>query len=255
MHIQPSFSTRPDYQRLPDVSNTAPTEAQSLSRQKRGVAEKKGIWPQFATITISTTGLTEEQRALVKKNICKWAPHVNLKFKFIDRPDGDIRVIADKNLDGGFLGHTPNAEGTIRPPLIMGIGFREGPDPDIERVILHEFGHALGLHHEHQHPDSTLGIKEELIEEKKKTLSADQLERFNSQYLYTFPRHRVITSPYDQKSIMHYPFKAESLNSGKSIPPNKELSKGDIDFISSLYPPSCRQPSSATPLGRSKAGN
>ena len=28
------------------------------------------------------------------------------------------------------------------------------PEPEFSRIVIHEFGHALGLHHEHQHPFS-----------------------------------------------------------------------------------------------------
>ncbi|WP_437321271.1 matrixin family metalloprotease [Sorangium sp. So ce385] len=33
----------------------------------------------------------------------------------------------------------------------------ESTQADVESVVLHEFGHALGLIHEHQHPEN--GIK------------------------------------------------------------------------------------------------
>lgn len=228
-----------------DQTNSA-TETSSIGRKKRGVAGESILWPQHSTVKISFIGMTKEQERFTKENINKWAPHVNLKFEFTDKPDGDIRIKADNNFKNGWSRIGTVAKSFPSDSHTMLIGFAKSEGSHTAAVIQHEFGHALGLLHEHQHPDNNLDFNHErlyqIAEEKGKS-------RRDVDYnvLRKYDPADVTTSKYDQKSIMHYPFRRSSLNSGKEITRNFELSAGDISFARSLYPPK-----SATPVNPGK---
>ena len=238
MNITPSFlapTTYPSLDSNPGSLNTSQNDTPALNRKKRGVASRYELWPQNATIKISLIGMTEEQKKFTKKNICKWAPHINLKIQFTERSDGDIRIKADNTILGGHSAIGRNSAAGTGASMV--IGFRDGNNADASGTILHEFGHALGLEHEHQHPNATLDFNLESIYQRA-IKSDPTLTRDDVHYNVVEKLHHasVITSPYDAESIMHYKFSSEELNGGNAVPERNELSKEDIRFMSKLYP-------------------
>ncbi|WP_300630164.1 M12 family metallopeptidase [Pseudomonas sp.] len=193
------------------------------------------LWPQHSVLTISLLNMTQEQKTLVKHNINKWAPHTNLFFKFTNSPNGDIRITADS--DTG-LGWSRVGTDAMTVPLFkptMGINFTRSPT-SVAATVQHEFGHALGLKHEHKHPDRTLDLNRQNIYDEYESTGRSRADA-NHDIVSTLPRRQVKASAdYDDKSIMHYAFAASRLNSGNPIPRNFKLSEGDKRFMQSLYP-------------------
>ncbi len=215
-----------------------PIGTHALSRRKRGVVDPRTVWPQFSTIRISMRDMTQEQKQFTKDNINKWAPHVNLKFEFTEQQDGDIRIKGNNNLKGGssYLG-TDKPVDVDKPT--MEIGFLGGLDEFNAGTVIHEFGHALGFDHEHQHPSQKLDINWEAI--RKDTQNGKIDASFEENYL---PLTKdVAFTPYDQKSVMHYGFPKEYLNSGEGIEDNNELSEGDKETARLFYPKPLPEPS------------
>ena len=84
---------------------------------------------------------------------------------------------------------------------------------DYESTILHEFGHALGLDHEHQHPDAPnlLTSDQEKLREfisrkyfPKGTPRADIDDYIDDQWKRMHNGRDTMTTPWDKDSIMHY---------------------------------------------------
>ncbi|WP_099168211.1 M12 family metallopeptidase [Pseudomonas sp. ICMP 8385] len=211
----------------------APTPG--LNRNKRGVASPEKMWPQHSVLKISLLDMTDEQKAMIKDNINKWAPHTNLYFKFIDSPNGDIRIAADNNTNAGWSWQGTSAKKAPASEPTMSIGFAT-PSIYTAGKIQHEFGHALGLRHEHKHPDRQLDINKEKIYEDYK--SRDKTRRqADHDIIDPFHHNDVKVSAYDRASIMHYGYSKEVMNDGHAIFTNTQLSDGDKQFIRSLYPP------------------
>ncbi|MFA7945381.1 M12 family metallopeptidase [Pseudomonas brenneri] len=205
-----------------------------LTRNKRGVASLDRTWPQHSVLKISLLNMTAEQKQVIKDNIKKWAPHTNLFFKFTDKPDGDIRITADNKTKAAWSRIGTDAQRVPVPEPTMSIGFARSP-ASVAATIQHEFGHALGLRHEHQHPDRTLDLNKAQIYKKYESLGKKRHEA-NHDIIRPFPRGEVKLSTYDQDSIMHYGFPKSLVNDEKAISKPTQLSEGDKDFIQSVYP-------------------
>jgi hypothetical protein len=114
------------------------------------------------------------------------------------------------------------------------------PDDDefyYRYYVLHEFGHALGLMHEHQSPNSTVVWK---IPELQKYC----FDRFKwdsvmvrEQIINQFERDKVLATDFDPTSIMMYSFPKSLVSSG-DVPEhgNSNISSIDSGHIYKLYP-------------------
>lgn len=218
----------------PTVHNAFADPLVPLSRTKRGVALTDKTWPQHSVLTISLLNMTTKQKELVKRNINKWAPYTNLYLKFTDRTNGDIRFTANKFAHSGWSAVGTDAKNIPLTKPTGSIGFNCSPS-ELATMIQHEFGHALGLKHEHQHPDRTLDLNKQSIYEEYEARGRFPWEADHNM-IQTLPADQVTVSPYDQHSIMHYGFPASRLNSGDPVPRNEQLSAGDKQFMQSLYP-------------------
>lgn len=120
-------------------------------------------------------------------------------------------------------------------------------DEDFKMVVLHEFGHALGMEHEHQHPDARISWNLEYIRKHLESDASDEQRQAadfeewldNTIKVNILPvelEPGSVILPYDPTSIMHYGFPRELLFEGDEIPYNTELSDKDKAFMRQVYP-------------------
>jgi hypothetical protein len=98
--------------------------------------------------------------------------------------------------------------------------------------------HAIGVLHEHQHPDRTIEFDEKELDKTFKDAAAPK-KLAKETVLDTIKRQKngPTFTPYDQKSIMHYEFTSKELNGGAAVLKSNELSDGDIALLRLMYPP------------------
>lgn len=213
-----------------------------IAGRKGFSALKYLVWPKSTrNLTVSFLDGDTIVHRKVMEVVRTWERHCGIKFNFgkFDRPDILISFLEDGSWS--YIG-TSSKEQIKKHKPSMNLGWLEATTSDEEyrRVVLHEFGHALGLVHEHLNPkanpiewnvDSVYDYYRSLpVPWKDKMIEANFFKKYNLK--------QVNGSDFDPESIMLYAIPKAFTKNGFSRGWNTKLSKQDTIYINQLYPKS-----------------
>jgi serralysin len=198
-------------------------------------------WPKGATVRIGFMDGTPAQQALVKKFAEGWiAPGLaNLKFSWGPANVADIRISFAYSGSWSVIGTSCKNVPKNQPTMNFGWLTPGVTDAEAQRVILHEFGHALSLIHEHQNPDPTNAIKwnkPAVYHDLSGPPNNWNKATIDHNMFETYPQNTIDGTTLDTTSIMMYPLPASWLLSGQAVGLNAGLSAVDKAFIKKAYP-------------------
>jgi Astacin (Peptidase family M12A) len=178
-------------------------------------------------------GGTPAQQALVQEQAKWWTDHANLTFDFGNAPNAEIRIAFDPG-DGAWSWVGTDCRSIPLDQPTMNLGFLDGG------TAAHEFGHAIGLGHEHQSPLGGIEWNEEVVIRAfggPPNFWSPEEVRHNVLEKYAVDQIRGTT--FDPGSIMLYAFPANWTRNGIGTKANEVLSARDKAFIASeeAYPP------------------
>lgn len=169
-----------------------------------------------------------------------WMEYANIEFDFGDYANAAIRISFNRPGSWSALGTDALVEeyfAKSEPTMNFGWLNPETPEGEYSRVVLHEFGHALGMIHEHQNPANGIlwnrAAVTRALSGPPNNWTAEQIE-FNM-----FERYEATLTQFtefDPRSIMLYAFPKEWTLNGVEFPENSILSETDISFIAGCYP-------------------
>jgi len=178
-----------------------------------------------------------QKRALVKKYVREWEHHAYVEFVFVtDEHPAEIRVSFIENYSWSVIGQKALNISLEKPTLNIEQAL-ESSDTSFYEAVLHEFGHVLGLLHEHLHPLANINWNKEAI---YADFLADGIkvikDEIDKNYFIKCDRNTAFYNKYDVKSIMHYPIYASKIKTGNIVAQPTEISNCDKTLIGRIYP-------------------
>lgn len=192
------------------------------------------LWINGSTLRVRFLEGSAEQQAVAREQANWWTQHANLKFDFNNALDAEIRIAFDSS-DGAWSYIGTDARSIPQDQPTMNLGFLDGGTAG------HEFGHAIGLGHEHQNPAGGIEWNEAVV-----------IRDLGGPPNFWTPaqvRHNVLEkyqvnqflegTTFDPDSIMLYAFPGTWTRSGQGTTFNQVLSAMDKAFVASAkaYPP------------------
>jgi serralysin len=197
-------------------------------------------WLQGEVIRVKFTEGDEALRDRVRAVADRWTGPgmAKLTFEWVeDDADADVRI-AFMEGDGSwsYLGIQCRDIPEDQPTMNYGWLDANSPDDEVQRVVLHEFGHALGLIHEHQNPEGGIDWNEPaVIADLSQPPNRWTLEQIRQNVLNHYSPDAITGTDVDRLSIMMYPIPAAWTNDGFSADLNSDLSETDVQFIRGVY--------------------
>lgn len=212
-----------------------------MTGKTRAALMKDAKWDSGDRITISFLDGDSSVQARIKQVAKSWvAPGLaNLRLNFRDDTNDTLIRISFQHPGSWSTVGTTCRFITDLTEATMNYGWLtpNSSETELRRVVLHEFGHALGLIHEHQNPDGGIQWnRENVIRDLSAPPNEWSLEDIEHNM---FRPHAVAETNFtelDKSSIMMYPIPLSWTTNNFSVGLNNELSQKDKQFIRKQYP-------------------
>jgi hypothetical protein len=203
---------------------------------------KSKTWPTGSTLRCRFLDGSAKMQQKVEAIAHEWERHANLRLKFVADGPAEIRIsfFADS---GSWSAVGRDALNRSYFPLhqpTMNYGWLrdDSAEDEYSRVVLHEFGHAIGCIHEHQSPKfSRVWNRQAVMRYFKGAPNFWSEADINHNVLSKYSPQAVSATRFDPKSIMLYYFDRKLFSDGQGpTNSNTKLSAKDVEKIKEMYP-------------------
>jgi len=213
----------------------------SGSERNRARPEGHGIrglcWHNPTRLTVGFFNGTLAEKRQVRAAIRDWTNvgiGISFQFHFNENEVSSCKIrirFSDDHRSWAYIGTTANLIAEDQETVHFG-------DKLEKQTILHEFGHVLGMIHEHQAPQGSgnnLEFHEDVILNEMKGIWSE--EEVRSNILYRPEAELLNGDTYDRDSIMHYCLHPHWIKKGPKLKENEELSGLDKKWVKRYYRP------------------
>ncbi len=193
------------------------------------------LWPNNKVITVGFIDGREDIKSAVRDIATEWTTDTGVKFDFIaTSSEAAIRVSLSEPGNWSYLGTAARKVPTNQATIALGTASEVYKTADLrlfKKIVLNEFGHALGLISEHQNPNANLRFNLAFIRQTYGWDNQTIQQNFS-------PIHARNYRSFDPTSVMIFAFPHEFFVDGSHFDGGYDLSAGDKVFIRKLYPKS-----------------
>jgi serralysin len=202
----------------------------------------RSMWHKGQTLTVAFLDGSALQKKKTKKYAKYWTDkskaNANIKLKFVSGKKAMIRIsfIADPG-SWSTVGTDCSMVPANQPTMNFGWLRNDSEEAEWQRVVVHEFGHAMGCIHEHQSPAVAIKWNKPAVYKyfegppnnwSKADVDNNIFDKYN--------KTQTQFTAFDITSIMLYFFPPEFTLDRTGTPENNHLSATDISFIRTEYP-------------------
>jgi hypothetical protein len=216
----------------------------------RAVIDKLKLWKVGSKLSICFMSGSSSTLQNVIDVANTWTKYANLTFDF--GPPGAPNQCSTGRpyqikigfKDSGYWSYVGTDSQRFTPSMnLEGLDLSSSnvSDQEFRRLVLHEFGHAIGLQHEHQSPEAKCSDEIDWPAAESYYSNccnwSSSTTHANLETLVQSKRYR--TTEYDPRSIMHYSLPVEIFKNGRQsrcyTAENYDLSNIDKTAASTLY--------------------
>jgi hypothetical protein len=193
------------------------------------------MWKPKTNLKVYFLDGNAETKEKVLRYASEWGDHCTISFsQTTDVNESDIRISFALQGYWSVLGTDAKLIDKSKPTMNLG-AIDLVDEREIKATVLHEFGHAIGLIHEHQSPAITIPWNRPYVYLWYETFYRLPPEWVNRNVFLEFERTRTKYTKVDPLSIMGYHIPPEFTTNDTAFTKNYDLSEIDKAFIGQIY--------------------
>lgn len=194
-------------------------------------------WPVGKILKVNFVNGKEKLNKKVMEVAKQWEEYANIHFEFVKKSEeSEITVKFNTGKNDSKIGADALTFGNDEPIVCFDTLHENSPIEDVNKYVLHEFGHVLGFIHEHLHPLKKINwIREKAIEHYYKNYNYS-VEDCEKNLFRKYMPSSLIYAEFDPNSIMMYPIPSDITDDGESFIMNSELTDIDKKMARLFYP-------------------
>jgi len=219
---------------IPDTSSLEGIENRFKAIYKEAAMLESNEW-EYSNLKVTFLDGSDSLQERVSTVAREWEQHCSIRFSFgqFIEPDITIRMEGDIPDYSSFVGNESKKES----PSMSLVGIENENDENFRSIVLHEFGHALGLIHEHQNPHFNFPWNEEVVYKYYWDNHQWDKDCVDMNIIYRYEFDQVNATEFDSLSIMIYHIPDGFLeDTSVSFDWTYEISERDIELIGNIYP-------------------